>query len=117
MTTPEKLRRRQRTEEALLLVVMIILAVQYIVFKHQVNSQQECMADQFSQLTKSFTARSAITAADSKSKTNVILGIAKHQGNPDVQRAALNEFIVDQKKINDLRNSHPVPPFPPGRCG
>jgi hypothetical protein len=115
MTTPERLRRRQRIEGTFLIIIGVLMLVQALYFQHQDNVQRRCIQDQFSKLAKSYTARANINERDSKAKTKVIMGVASAPDQATVTHA-LQDYVVEQQQIDKDREANPVPPFPLGRC-
>lgn len=115
MTTPERLRRRQLIEGTTLIILGILMILQAWYFHHNDLIQKQCLADQITAVTKSYTARAEINQRDSEAKTKVIMEVANAKTGPEV-RAALDEFLTTQKNIDIDRKRHPVPPFPPGTC-
>lgn len=115
MTTPERLRRRQRIEGSLLIFLAICMLLQAWYFHSQDNDQKSCIAQQFHKSSVVQAARGKLVERDSAAKTEVIKEIAKAKTKEDV-RNALDEYLVTQTKIDSDRKDHQIPPFPPGKC-
>lgn len=115
MTTPERLRRRQRIEGAVLIILAICMLIQAWYFHSRDVGQRNCVANQFHQLASVQRARAELVDQDSKSTDRVITSVAQAKSKSDVQ-VALSMFLATQKKITAERETHKIPPFPPGSC-
>lgn len=129
MTTPEKLRRRQRVEGAFL-VFLALFTLGYGVWDSKQNERQDqCMADQFRQASEAQTVRAELAEeqtalglkvddnqdrlvrelAASQSREESLLALTKFQRT----NARLNE---DEAALLEKRKNTPIPEFPEGTC-
>lgn len=129
MTTPEKLRRRQRVEGAFL-VFLALFTLGYGVWDSKQNERQDqCMADQFRQASEAQAVRAELAEeqtalglkvddnqdrlvrelAASQSREESLLALTKFQRT----NARLNE---DEAALLEKRKNTPIPEFPEGTC-
>lgn len=122
MTTPERLRRRQRFEGAGLAFLGVMVVVSTIASDARDDDQdkafRECITDQVRGIGSYLDERSTTTEATNDTITKVILGVATTFPRNDLEGLsdALDAYIDDQKQIKALRENTPVPKFPSGRC-
>lgn len=119
MTTPEKLRRRQRREGWALMLLGLAMAVSTVYQSHQREVQredfQDCIVTVVGQLTDSLTARSNLTEPDAKSVRVLISDLLSAKSEKDT-REAIAAYNKTQAEIARVRKSNPIPPFPDGIC-
>lgn len=115
MTTPERLRRRQRIETFLVIATMVLTVGSYLYFNHQRDKVLDCFADQFHDLSVSLTTRSDLTSDELDTIGHVIDRISKSKTGPEV-RSALDTYNRERKEINSRRDGTPIPPYPTGKC-
>lgn len=115
MTTPERLRRRQRIEGIVLILLAIFTTLQAVYFSIQNNEQNDCVATVVTKLNRNFEARAKVTQADSDVKKRAITHAFEAQTREQFLRVKA-QYLAEQKRIDLERKQHPVPPLPPGRC-
>lgn len=116
MTTPERLRRRQRFIELILVPLVILCACGSVIYSNQQSDkQQACMADQFAKLSESLNARSNLSQRASNAVAKVLSTAANAKSGDEVA-AALREYDRETRAIAKEREEHPLPKFPTGRC-
>lgn len=140
MTTPERLRRRQYIEGALLVVIGILMLVQSAYF-HKVDQdqrevdveQQQCLADNFQDLSVALDARSKLTSRETSQNKALWLiyaeaaGLLKDDPTGKLSKKDQNQLQIDlvhqlleyRREITDIekdRKAHPLPPYPVGQC-
>lgn len=119
MTTPEKLRRRQRREGIALMVLGVAMTVTTIYQTHERNQQkddfQECITSVVAKLTDTLDARSNLSQGDAKATRDFLLSVPTLDTKEKFQRA-LQEYIDAQAKLAKIRKENPIPPFPDGTC-
>lgn len=133
MTTPERLRRRQRIEAACLIVLGIGMVVQTAYFNHQQDAQRACFESKFSEFTRTAKLRSGLAEDESAVTRGVLQVYAKAAGivkddptkplppadREQLQRdavKALLEYDTVTREVDQQRQDNPVPPYPEGRC-
>lgn len=144
MTTPERLRRRQRREEILLIVLGLLVGATSIYFHGQDVNQRQCFADNFTQLSSSLSGRSDIAGREARAaKLESTATRLESAANNDFYKAAFastsqaevrdayRDYQVAAAKVNRMRAKvdhrreriavdraeHPIPDFPEGTCG
>lgn len=115
MTTPERLRRRQRIETALVAVTMALAAASTVTSSHRNDEQDQCFADQFEKLSRSLTVRGDLNAQDSENLNTVVRTISAARTQDDV-RAAFAHYLEQRRAIDHKREQTPIPPYPSGQC-
>lgn len=129
MTTPERLRRRQRIEGWFLVVIGIGLVVSTIYFRHEDMDQRACQAANFEKQNQVLQARSELGTREAnvarlESRATRILFrdgfAAKNQADLFAAYGDYRERIAtideSRKKIAKERRATPVPDFPKGTC-
>lgn len=119
MTTPERLRRRQRREGwALIFLGLMVAGSSYVDHQRDANQTddfQRCITDQVTKLTSGLNVRGDLNAQDTEATNTVILSVARAKEYPEIA-AALQKFQDDQAAIAEQRRKTKVPPFPNGKC-
>ena len=144
MTTPERLRRRQRREEILLILLGVVVGLTSIYFHGQDVKQRECISDNFSDLSASLSVRSDVaqrearaarleaeaTRLESRANSDFYAAVAASLGDHPAfvdaygdYRALMREVkttraLVDHRRerIAQDRADNPIPGFPEGTC-
>lgn len=116
MTTPERLRRRQRMEGAILVIVAVLMVAQAFYFNLQDKAQRDCLQRNLRDFSTALRVRADLSEDDSQAKTNVIMAVARASGDAGKTQTALDAFIIDQASIDQKRRETPVPPIPSGEC-
>lgn len=136
MTTPEKIRRRER-----IIIVGLIVVLVGVIFtswqdqraddRAQQREQsaeardaererryQLCLTEQITALTDSLTVRGRLAEADSDITRRVILTVANATSSQNMVgvRTALAQYAIDAAEVKRLRARTTIPPFPTGKC-
>jgi hypothetical protein len=117
----------------MLIVIGVLMLVQAWYFQARANDQQECLADNFQELSVALDARAGIT--DRESEQNRALwgiyaeaaGLVKDDPTAELKpadQAKLQRELVAQLLEYDRvmggiereRRENPLPPYPPGKC-
>lgn len=114
----EKYRKQQYYIGIVVLLLAIFSVVQSIHFNIQDRRQKECLEDVIRDLTASINTRVEIANLDSQNKTRVIRAVASAnaENRPRAVFKALQEFVIEDDRIAELRKKNPVPPLPEGTC-
>lgn len=119
MTTPEKVRRRERLLGVGLVICGLLVAVSTYMNDKRDDKQdrqfRECITSVVGDLTDSLTARSDLTEPDAKSVRVLISDLLKAENEAD-SRAAIVKYNKTQTDLAKIRKSNPIPPFPDGTC-
>lgn len=118
MTTPQRLRRRQRIEGTALLIVGVLFATATYVNEKRDDSQEKCLTDQITKITTAIDARGKLNAANTQATRDVILGVAKSTKSKDYSgiESVLNEYVITTERTEARRQATKIPPFPNGKC-
>ena len=121
MTTPERLRARQRIQTALVLVTIVLSAGSVIVLDRRNADQDRCVAQQITDLTQALNARSELTQRQTEASSDVIDSFARaaaEGGESDTASIikALENYTKVKSDVAALRKNTPFPPFPSGKC-
>lgn len=129
MTTPERLRRRQRREEILLILLGIVVGAVSIYFHQQDVDQRTCIASNFSSLSDALDKRgelaereSRVNAAESSATRRLIIDAfasdSRQEAFTAFRKAQRRWERVDHERarIAHQRAENPIPNFPEGTC-
>lgn len=134
MTTPERLRRRQRAEGAILILLAIFTVLQAIYFNEQDQRQRQCIHTEVANLSESLNARAELVRKESEaSQRNWLVyaeaaGLIKDPAHPKLDKAdqeRLNKELVaallNYKKViaevQKEREENPIPVVDDTDCG
>lgn len=132
MTTPERLRRRQHIEAALIIVIGLLMVVQAIYFNSKDVGQQECVQENFIDLSHALDARSSLTSRETALNKDLWLVQAQAAGllkdpegeltpkqQAEFQKKYVRLLLEYEKEITEIeqqRRDNPLPPYPAGTC-
>jgi hypothetical protein len=133
MTTPEKLRRRQRIEGVVVILLAIFTVVQGVAFSLEDRDQQRCVEEKFGELSVALDARADLTERETEATRRVWRVYAKAAGlasqdssnelSPEQENrlraelvAALLNYQDEARAIQAERKENPLPPYPIGSC-
>jgi hypothetical protein len=114
MTTPERLRRRQRREGVAVIVIGVLLIFQGWYFQNEDQDQRDCTREQIQQLVETLEKRGGLAQRESDNTASVLL-TASEATNGDEVAEALQEYRVESAKIKAARAANPIE-FPTGEC-
>lgn len=116
MTTPERLRRRQRFIELVLVPAVILLSCGTVIYNNEQNERQdECQASAFRDLSEVLTVRGELAERDSLN-VNRVIATAANATSPEPLREAFRDYETERQAITKARDENPIPPFPTGKC-
>lgn len=119
MTTPEKVRRRERLlGVGLVICGLLVAGSSYLNDKRDDAQDKEfrnCITQVVGELTDSLTARSDLTEPDAKSVRELISDLLQAK-SPEDSQAAIKKYNHTQADLADIRKTNPIPPFPDGTC-
>lgn len=129
MTTPERLRRRQRIEGTFLVIIGIFMLVQFQYFQDKDEAQRACLvdvvADQNAALSRrgDIASQDAAVNAEESTATRALIVEAFASKTREEALAAFAKAqdkwaAVDKKRqqVAAARRSNPIPDFPDGTC-
>lgn len=113
-----KVQRRQFQFGIVLILLAIFSVLQGAYFHVEDSAQRDCLAKVVRQMRASIETRVAIADRDSRNKTITIrrVATANAENKPREVMRALDDFVMEDDKINVMRENNPVPPLPEGRC-
>jgi len=115
MTTPERLRRRQRRESAGIALLAVLLVAAFIYFQGQADAQKRCLTNYITANSATSQIRSELVERESKATRNLLLNGTAAQSREEFQ-AARQAYVRAIKQIDKARRENPVRPFPEGVC-
>lgn len=115
MTTPERLRRRQRRESAGLALLAILLCVSVVYFRGQDEAQDRCLSTFVETQNETSAIRSKLVERESQATRTVITAALRADSRRDVERAFRN-YRIEIRAVDRLRDENPVRMFPGGLC-
>lgn len=115
MTTPERLRRRQRRESLFIGILALGLFAGFIYFRGQDMSQERCISAFISADSETSTVRSGLVEDESTATRRVIRRALAAESVDDL-RNARRKYREALKTIDDAREENPVRAFPDGVC-
>ena len=115
MTTPERLRRRQRRETAGIAILAFGLVASTFYFKAQDNEQDECLSAFIQNQTDTSAIRSNLVERESRTTRRIIKGVFTATNGQQV-RAAYDKYQKAVAQIDQARAENPVKQFPEDLC-
>lgn len=115
MTTPERLRRRQRFESLFIALLAGALVIVFIYFRGQDDAQERCFNNYFETQARVSQIRGDIVERESNATRRVIASALTAQTKGDLIKAR-EAYFRALKAIDHARETHPVPQFPEGVC-
>jgi hypothetical protein len=133
MTTPERIRRRQRIEGGVLILLAIFTVIQGVAFSLEDRDQTRCMEDKFRELSVALDARGDLTERETEATRRVwrvygkAAGLASQDASNELSEeqesrlraelvAALLNYQDEARAIQAERKENPLPPYPVGSC-
>lgn len=115
MTTPERLRRRQRRESAFIAILALALVLGWLYFKGQGDAQRACLSAFVSNTSETSAIRSRILERESDANRRVIRTALRANSRDDIKRAR-ERYDRSLRAIDQARASNPVKALPEGVC-
>lgn len=122
MTTPERLRRRQRLESLGIAILAVALVVASLWFNgrqseldKQQLAQQKCLSTYISVNSETSAIRSRLVERESETTRRFLLDATNVKTREDFQRVR-REYAASLRKIDKARADNPIRPLPKGVC-
>lgn len=116
MTTPERLRARQRRESIALAGLALALVVFTVYFRVQASEQSRCFRAYIAQQSSTSAVRSRLVEQESLATRSIISGALTAESRADII-AARDAYFTSLSRIDKARDENPVaPPFDPDSC-
>ena len=115
MTTPERLRRRQRLESAGIAVLALMLVLAAVWFNGQTSAQQRCLSTYISINSKTTAVRARLLAEESRTTRSFLLDATEAKSRAQFMHVRAR-YAKSLQAIDRARAANPVPPFPKGVC-
>lgn len=116
MTTPERLRRRQRLESLGIAILAFALVAVFIYFRGQDDAQEDCFNNYFTQQAKTSKIRGTIVERESEATRRIIRKALTAQTREDIIKAR-EAYFRSLQRVDEAREANPIPPFPEEVCG
>lgn len=133
MTTPSRLRRRQRLLGVFVLLLALFTVTQATYLTVQDRDQNACFQRRFTELSEVSKIRAGLAEEETHATAGVLRVYARAAGivqdkpgyqlNPRQQKfyqtllvKRLLQYGRATKRIQQERQDHPVPPYPVGSC-
>lgn len=107
MTTPERLRRRQRRESAGIAILAIALVVVVIYFRGQDSAQEKCLRNYIESSSATSKVRANVVERESKVTRRVISKSLTAESRRDIIRAR-EAYFRGLSAIDRVRDANPV---------
>lgn len=115
MTSPERIRRRQRIEIFLILLLLSGMIAQQWYFGNRYEEHTECLETKIREMNNAYSARSEVSADEFALVDATIFSIVLANGQTEV-RQALENYRTGRGELQRERRTNPVPPFPGSEC-
>ena len=133
MTTPERLRRRQRIEGSALIIIALLMLGQSWYFNAEDRDQRACIQQNFVELSRALDARADLTQRETSQNKALWLiyaeaaGLVKDDPTAELkpkdqarlQRELVAQLLEYKREITEIeqeRRENPLPPYPVGVC-
>lgn len=116
MTTPERLRRRQRRESAFIAILAAGLCASVIYFNDLDDDRAKCLSSFIESDNDTSAIRSKLVVRESDATREIIREALTAKSREDILRAR-DEYFADLATIDLLRTQNPVEKFDPSVCG
>lgn len=100
----------------LLLLIALTIVGQTLYFRSANNSQNDCLQQQISTLTRALNARAEPADIERRATRDLIIGAIRNQGDPAGGKQLAQEYESALDKADRLRRAHPLPDYPTGSC-
>jgi multidrug resistance efflux pump len=115
VTSPERLRRRQRIEGSLLLALGIFTILVSIYFRGQDAAQRECINTYIAANSDTSAVRSKLVERESQATRRLLLRGTSVESREEFQKVRA-QYVRAIAAIDKARRENPVRPFPEGIC-
>lgn len=116
MTTPERLRRRQRIESAGIAILAFALVAVFIYFRGQDDAQERCFNNYFQAQAETAQIRSRLVEQESRATRDLLLKGTAAQTKKEFL-SVRERYRANLRNIDEARANNPIPPFPEEVCG
>lgn len=115
MTTPERLRRRQRRESAFIAVLAFALGVVVLVYRVQEGRDDRCFEAYLKSDSETSQLRSGLVERESQATRDVLRGSGEVTTREEFE-ALLAAYDAELRAIDAERKDNPVEPFTTETC-
>lgn len=116
LTTPERLRRRQRRESVAVAVLAFALVGSSVYFQASDNRQRDCIRAVIASQTDTQKIRSGLVEQESEATRKVISSALSAESRDAIQLAR-EEYARALARIDRVRRDNPVQNISPKVCG
>lgn len=115
MTTPERLRRRQRIESLFIAVLAACLVAAFLYFQGQASAQQQCLSTYISVNSETSAIRSKLVERESKTTRAFLLDATAAKSREEFAKTRA-QYARRLMAIDQARDENPVRTLPKGVC-
>lgn len=115
MTTPERLRARQRRESAFIAILAVLLCIAVVYFRGQDAAQDRCLSKFVENQNATSSIRSKLVERESIATRSVIAAAGAADNRREFDQA-FSDYRREVRAIDRLRDENPVRMFPDGIC-
>lgn len=115
MTTPERLRRRQRRESIGIAILAVALTFGAFWFDEQDDMQRQCFYNFLEEDSQTTAVRSQLVSDESEATRRVILSVLSASTREEII-AERERYRATLERIDRMRKANPVEPFDPEDC-
>lgn len=115
MTTPERIRTRQRKEMAMIAALFILMGVVAFVLDRRDDVYRTCLLDYIEVDSETGQIRSGLVADESQATRDIIRRVFAAETRAE-SFAAYNDYRESLEQIDKLRDENPVRTFNPEVC-
>lgn len=115
MTTPERLRRRQRRESFFIAVLALALTCGWFYFRAEDLQQDRCITEFIENQQQTSKIRSRLVERESLATRAIIIGVFTVDTREQVQQE-FRDYSAALKEIDRARDANPIEKFPEDLC-
>lgn len=115
MTTPERLRARQRRESAFIAILAIALAVVVFIYRYQEERDDRCFRAYLANQSETSKTRGEIVERESQATRDAIHGSGSVTSREEF-KALLEAYDKELRAVDQARKDNPIQEFNPETC-
>ena len=115
MTTPERLRARQRRESAFIALLAIALVVVVVMYRIREAADDRCFEAYIATQSETSKLRSQLVEQESLATRHIISGAFEIKTREEWE-ALHKQYVISLARIDRAREENPVPTFDADSC-